>query len=86
MLFVCSVIAASGSSNTVFVASKVLTIPCILSARVVEKKGQSEESDVVKMSYLIQKANKDQMSKKDPRDGCMLWIHTGWNKGLVFAV
>lgn len=76
----------AGYSNTAFIASKVLTIPCILSGHEVQKKGQSEESSVMKMSYLIQKANKDPMSKNHPRDGCTLWIHRGWNKVLVFAL
>lgn len=67
VLFLCPYVVVSGYSNTAFVPPEVLKIPCILSAHVVQKKGQSEEFCVMKVSYLIQKASNDQVLKKRPQ-------------------
>lgn len=68
------IIAAIGHPNTDFVASETLTSSCNLSAHI-GLKGHREESGMMKMSYLIRKANKkDQMSKNDPGEVCMV-IH-----------
>lgn len=73
-----------GYPNTEFVASEGLTSPCILSAHVV-RKGQREESGVMKMSHLIQKANEnDQMSKKWARGGLFAWLYIGKEKSSGF--